>query len=75
MNDLDGNPRNGNPDLGAYESETTGINETSGNSISLYPNPVQDKIYLDAHENLDIRITNAAGQLMDCQINQQPGKK
>lgn len=75
LNDLDGNPRNGNPDLGAYESETTGINETSGNSISLYPNPVQDKIYLDADENLDIRITNASGQLMDCQINQQPGKK
>jgi hypothetical protein len=50
---------------------TTNVNEFYKNTISLYPNPVDDKLTLKLANELigaDVRITNAMGQIVKQQI-------
>lgn len=42
-----------------------GLNENSHNTISVYPNPFSDKIYIDSQENLSsIEITDLTGKIV-----------
>ncbi|HNR20163.1 MAG TPA: T9SS type A sorting domain-containing protein [Bacteroidia bacterium] len=65
--DLDGNPRNGNPDMGAYEALNTGIEDVDGNPIAIYPNPSTNFLTINKQCNKCI-LTDASGKIIDCKI-------
>lgn len=64
-NDFFGNPRDGNPDIGAIEfNNSSGLNSLSNESLNVYPNPTQDYLYLEsASEKIEeIQLFNLLGQ-------------
>ncbi|MBK7853907.1 MAG: hypothetical protein IPJ79_02485 [Bacteroidetes bacterium] len=62
--DLDGNPRNGNPDMGAYEALNTGIEDVDGNPIAIYPNPSTNFLTINKHCR-KCYLTDVSGKIID----------
>lgn len=65
MDDLEGNPRDNNPDIGAYEfyPASSDVNLDVEFNFSIFPNPSSDKICLSGElENKTIIIINNEGK-------------
>ncbi len=51
-----------NKNVSAKDATITGINEISSNNITVYPNPVKDKLYIYTENNKTLTIYNQLGQ-------------
>ena len=70
-----GLPYNGNaPDMGCYEYNGAGIDDLSGIGISIYPNPVQNQLFIkqEKPKNIDIKLIDHTGRaVLSLQSGQQ----
>jgi parallel beta-helix repeat protein len=68
--DMWGNPRitGSRIDMGAYEAgngDITAIQAITGDEVKIYPNPVGDKLFIEATDNLSpVRLYNLTGGLL-----------
>jgi hypothetical protein len=62
--DLENMPRIGNPDLGAYEFNTTSIAENFNLQISMGPNPAEKDLIIYTKQRLVIHVTEPGGRLV-----------
>lgn len=70
--DLDGNPRVGNVDMGAYENQVVvGVHDITRNAfgeLSVYPIPVQTELTLEVENDyfgsFEVAIFNSAGEIV-----------
>ncbi len=71
--DLEGNPRTGNPDLGAYESTNVGLENTNNTSITVFPNPVSDFFEINLPVKKQYTLTSTDGKVVECKTTNHQG--
>ena len=51
-------------ELDCHYSAYDGINELSGNELSVWPNPASETVHIEGAESAEVRVYNALGQWM-----------